>query len=76
MTSSGGYATVDAGYYQSSGMDYSSAGTQGGYYPTSDQQQGSSWYSASGDPGVFVGATSSEYYYVDPDPDEVPSTRG
>lgn len=76
MTSAGGYTTADAEYYQSSAVDYISAGTQSGYYATSDQQQGSNWYSASGDPGVFVGATTTEYYYVDPDPDEVPSTRG
>lgn len=70
VSSAGSYGAADAGYYPSSNqMDYSSAGSQSGYYPTTD------YYSTNGDPAVFVGATSGEYYYVEPDPDEVPSTR-
>ncbi|KAE8453971.1 hypothetical protein EG329_007747 [Mollisiaceae sp. DMI_Dod_QoI] len=74
VSSASSYATADAGYYQSNQMDYSAPETHSGYYPTSDQQQGSNWLSSTGDPGAFVGSSSEDYYYVEPDPHEMPST--
>ncbi|KUJ15832.1 uncharacterized protein LY89DRAFT_685757 [Mollisia scopiformis] len=69
VTNTGSYAVADAGYYQSSQPDYSSAGTQGGYYPTSN------YYTSNGDPTAFVGANPAEYYCVEPDHDDVPVSR-
>lgn len=68
----GGYAstTTDAAYYnQNSHFDYSSPGASSGYYPASD------YYTTTGDPAAFVGATSGEYYYVESDHDLPSTTR-
>jgi len=65
-SSSANYAPVSAGYYQSVPTSYSTPTTSGGYY--SSPEQDGAWLST-GDPAAFVGAGSSDYYYVtDPDP--------
>jgi hypothetical protein len=61
--------TTNASYYQNSHFDYSSPGSSSGYYPTSD------YYTTTGDPAAFVGATSGEYYYVESDINDLPTTR-
>jgi hypothetical protein len=61
----GGYVTGDEGYYQQGQMSFSSMAQSHdiGYYPTSEEQE-EEWLSPSGDPSAFVGAGSSENYYV------------
>ncbi len=64
-SSSATYTPVSAGYYQSVPTSYSTPVTSVGYYSSSEQD--SAWLST-GDPATFVGAGSTDYYYV-PDPD-------
>ncbi|KAK0109196.1 hypothetical protein ONS96_003019 [Cadophora gregata f. sp. sojae] len=74
VATSGSYS-VNGGYYQDQ-TNYSVAGsTQGhtGYYPITDQQR-TDWLSSNGDPAAFVGA-GSDYYYVEPDPDDHTAPR-
>ncbi|KAH7420038.1 hypothetical protein BKA64DRAFT_652241 [Cadophora sp. MPI-SDFR-AT-0126] len=69
VATSGSY-TVDGGYYHDQ-TNYNVAGSsqgQAGYYPMTDQQR-SDWLSTNGDPTAFVGS-GSDYYYVEPDPED------
>jgi hypothetical protein len=70
-TTTAGYGPVDAGYYQGGQASYISPPTTHGDYYSSSSQAGGDWLSANGDPGAFVGAGSTDYYYAyDPDVDD------
>lgn len=74
-TTSGSYTVDGGGYYQDQTNWSAAAGSphSGGYYPSTEQQR-IDWLSTNGDPTAFVGA-ASDYYYVEPDPEDQASPR-
>lgn len=63
---------MSGGYYAADQMSYNATESPNGigYYTTSDQQQ---WLTG-GDPDVFVGTGTAEYFYVDES--ELPRSNG